>query len=310
MSNDLQKMFQAQADFNKNFFDNAKLPQAERERLTMVFAASLQKEVGNLLEGVNFRQHRLIDKQPVISTILHEGVDAWRYILAIMNLWGVTPEDFNEAFADRDLFLRMRHEKESQPWDGRPVLIVDLDDVVTPFRHDCTEWVKARHPDAVDETSTAYYSISAHFYDEYIKDRMLKVQGVIPEYIEALNKLRDMGIWIHLLTARPKENLTVKYDTYAWLETSGLQFDRVSFSPEKYLWVAGTDYFKQGCVLGAVDDSPKHASEYGTHDVKCLVPGTPYNADIKLNKNIFRCETADQFFQEAQKLLQNWKTQV
>jgi len=296
-------MFAAQSDFNNNFFDNAELTQEERERLTMVFAASLQKEVGSLLDGVNFRQHRLIDKKPVLSTILHEGVDAWRYVLAIMNLWGITPEEFGEAFDDRDLFLRMRHEKESVAWDGRPVLIVDLDDVVTPFRHDCTEWVKAHHADAVDETSTAYYSIPAHLYDEYIKDRMLKVQGVIPEYIKAVNELREMGLWIHLLTARPKENLTVKYDTYAWLKSSGLQFDRVSFSPEKYLWVAGTDYFKQRAVVAAVDDSPKHAMEYATHGLKCIVPGTPYNEDISTHRNILRCDDAEAFKSRIEELL-------
>ncbi|MBT7914484.1 hypothetical protein HN588_11295 [Candidatus Bathyarchaeota archaeon] len=303
MSNDLQRMFTAQAEFNDNFFDNTELTQAERERLTMVFAASLQKEVGNLLDGVNFRQHRLIDKQPVLSTILHEGVDAWRYILAIMNLWDITPEAFDEAFDDRDLFLRMRHEKESMAWDGRPVLIVDLDDVVTPFRHDCTEWVKQRHPDVIDETSTAYYSIPAHLYSKYIEDRMLKVQGVIPEYIKAVNEIREMGVWIHLLTARPKENLTVKYDTYAWLASSGLQFDRVSFSPEKYLWVAGTDYYKQSAVVAAVDDSPKHAMEYATHGLKCIVPGTPYNEDISTHSNILRCNDADAFKFRIEELL-------
>lgn len=307
MSNDLQEMFESQKSFNSNFFQNDSLSQAERERLTMVFTASLQKEVGSLLEGVNFRQHRLVDKSPILSTILHEGVDAWRYILAIMNLWGITPDQFAEAFEDRDLFLRMRHEKESKPWDGRPVFIVDMDDVITPFRHDCTAWVKERHPESVDETSTAYYSISSDLYEEYIDNRMLKCQGVIPDYIEALNKIRDMGVWIHLLTARPKENLTVKYDTYAWLASSGLNFDRVSFSPEKYLWVASTDYFKQGAVLGAVDDSPKHASEYGSHGIKCLVPGTSYNENIEFSPNIFRCESADQFFAESEKLIRQWK---
>jgi len=295
MKTDLERMFKQQSDFNKLFFDVGSLSQSERERLTMVFATSLQKEMGELLEGVNYRQHRLSDKEPDRGTILHEGVDVWRYLIGIMNLWGITPTEFQSAYEDRDLFLRMRHEKESVEWDGRPVLIVDMDDVLTNFRHDCTAWAHEAHPGVVNDNDTSYYSIPEALYREFIDLRLMKTLSPIQDFVDAINQLHEDGIWIHILTARPASNLILKYDTYAWLYSSGIKFDRVSFSSEKYLWLAQTEYFKQGKVLAAIDDSPKHAREYAQHDVICLVPLNTHNADVEESENLLLCEDAEHF---------------
>jgi len=292
---DLAGMFDLQASFNKLFFDASSMTQAEREHLTMVFASSLQKEVGDLLEGINYRQHRLVNKDPDRGVILHESVDVWRYLIGIMNLWEITPEEFISAYDDRDRFLQMRHEKESVEWDGRPVLIVDMDDVLTNFRHDCTAWAHEAHPGVVDDNDTSYYSIPETLYREFIDLRMMKTLSPIQDYVDAINTLHDDGIWIHILTARPASNLILKYDTYTWLHSTGLKFDRVSFSSEKYLWLAQTEYFKQGKVIAAVDDSPKHAREYEQHGVPCLVPLNVHNATIEESENLILCEDAEHF---------------
>jgi len=299
----LKSMFSDQAAFNENFFKSESLTTAEREHLTMVFAASLQKEIGHLLDGVNFRQHRLIDKDPKVDIILHEAVDAWRYLVGIMNLWDIDPDTFQEAWADRDLFLQMRHEKESEPWVGQPVLIVDIDDVVSSFRDDCTRWAKEAFPGQVDDDDHSYYSLTQEQYGAYVQARQLKCQGVIQPYVDAVNKLYDMGVWIHLLTARPKEELTIKYDTYAWLKNSGLKFNRVSFDSEKFLWVARTDYYKKGRVIAAVDDSPKHAGEYAMHGLPCLVPTAVHNAKLETGNGIYICQSADEMFDYAVKFM-------
>jgi len=255
--------------------------------------------VGDMLEGINYRQHRMEDKEPDRGVILHESVDVWRYLIAIMNLWGITPDEFQSAYDDRDLFLRMRHEKESVEWDGRPVLIVDVDDVLTNFRADCTAWALEAHPGAVDENSTSYYSIPEELYREFIELRKMKTLSPLQEYVDAINELHDDGIWIHILTARPESNLILKYDTYAWLHNAGLKFDRVSFSSEKYLWLAQTEYFKQDRVIAAVDDSPKHAREYSQHGITCLVPINVHNFNVEENDNLVLCQDSAIFLNQA-----------
>jgi hypothetical protein len=292
---DLAGMFDLQASFNKLFFDASSMTQAEREHLTMVFASSLQKEVGDLLEGINYRQHRLADKEPDRGVILHESVDVWRYLIGIMNLWDITPAEFKSAYDDRDLFLRMRHEKESVEWDGRPVLIVDMDDVLTNFRADCTAWAHEAHPGVVDDNDTSYYSIPEELYREFIELRKMKTLSPIQSYVDAINALHDSGVWIHILTARPESNLILKYDSYTWLRSAGVKFDRVSFSSEKYLWLAQTEYYKQGKVIAAVDDSPKHAFEYAQHGVTCLVPVNVSNFSIEEGVSLILCKDSEAF---------------
>ena len=297
MSSDLQQMFTDQSSFSERFFDSSSLTQEERERLTMVFATSLQKEVGSLLDGINYRQHRTADKDPSLSTILHEGIDVWRYLIGIMNLWGITPEQFQEAFDDRDLFLRMRHDREAVLWNGEPVLIVDMDDVLTDFRQNCTEWAHQNFPGCVNEDTSVYYNIPQEVYQAFIDARLMRELGCLRGYVDAINSLYDQGMWIHILTARIESDLTLKYDTYAWLDRVGAKFHRVSFSQEKYLWLAQTDYYRQGRVLAAVDDSPKHAQEYAQHGVSCLVPANPYNADMPFSRHIFRCVNSQVFLE-------------
>jgi hypothetical protein len=299
------QMFERQKEFSENFFNHESLTEDERERLTLHFAASLQKEVGDILSGVNYRHHRPTDKAPEIGKIVHESVDAFRYLLAILNVWGVTAEDFEDAFDVRDLHLNFRHDHEKTVWEGQPVIVFDVDDVLTPFRLSCTEWVEREMNVKIDPDSTMYYSITEEMYMSFIENRQLRDMPTKPGMVEVVNRLYDEGYWIQLLTARPKEHLVCKYDTIAWLEHVGLKCHRVSFTPEKYLWLARTDYFEKGQVVCAVDDSAKHALEYAKHGIPTLSPRTPSNGELEGVKNIQMYDEAEELYAMITNLIKN-----
>jgi len=302
MKDTFKEMLLKQKRFSENFIDHENLTQEDREKLTLQFSASLQKEVGDILDGVNYRHHRAKDESPELSKILHESVDAFRYLLAILNTWGITHDDFEDAFSVRDLHLNTRFNKEQVKWEGQPVIIVDVDDVLTPFKDECTRWVKANTDFVPDEDSTAYYSITEEMYMKFIEARRLKSMRTNISIVETINKLYDEGYWIHLLTARPADLLVCKYDTYAWLEKSGIKCHRISFSPEKYLWLARTDYYKSEKVVCAIDDSPKHATEYAKHGVHTLSPRTSVNADLENVENVTMYDTADGLYNFVKRL--------
>ena len=98
--------------------------------------------------------------------------------------------------------------------------------------------------------------------------------------------MREKGYWIHILTARPEDNLQCMYDTYEWLESNGVPFDNIDFSSEKFRWCANSEYYDSGLIKFAIDDSPKHAREYSSHGIKCLVPEKTYNQDVWNIENI------------------------
>jgi phosphoglycolate phosphatase-like HAD superfamily hydrolase len=249
-----------------------------------------------MISGINFKDHKGSRIEIDVDKILYESVDAFRYIIAIMNLWGITYDQFVDAFDDKDLYLRTRHRLERNEWDGRPVLIVDMDDVIVEFRDGFISWLRERHDIHVDPDCKEYYTTTAvkakglnpeKVFFDFISERQLRELHPVGDMIQILNQLHDQGYWIQLLTARPEENLLCCYDTYLWLEQSGLKYDRLDFSGEKYRWLAQSEYYDTGAIVCAIDDSPKHSAEYAKHGISVLSPEMPYNVELSYVENVF-----------------------
>ena len=146
----------------------------------------------------------------------------------------------------------------------------------------------------INADSTSYYSskeVKEHGYspevvfEEFIANNELLSIPVINQMVEFLKLATNDNIYIQLLTSRPESNLKCKYQTYTWLRNNNIPFDSIGFAAEKYIWVAKKKFYLSGNLLAAIDDSPKHAMEYATHDITVLVPKTAYNKDIQ-HKNI------------------------
>lgn len=280
----LDNAFEAQKNFSNKFFDASELSESEKEEKTKEFALALHSEVSSLIQGINFKGHT--QKHDVSkSKIVYEGIDVFRYLLAIMNLWEVSPDEFMSHFWSKDNFLKMRHDHDQNVWSGQPVVIVDIDDVIAEFRKSFVSWLSEIGVN-VDEQSPEYFFTEAFkhlgissstVFDEFISKRRLLDLKKNVKMINTVNELYRTGFWVHLLTARPEENMTCRYDTYSWLKQSGVKFHKVSFSPEKFLWLSKTEYQTSGKVVCAIDDSEKHALEYAKHHIKVFCPTKSYN---------------------------------
>ena len=295
MKTDLSKLFQTQKSFNDLLFNSEKMSQRDKEELTKSLSLALHAEISSMISGVNFKDHKESRIDIDVNKILYESVDAFRYIIAIMNLWGISHSQFASAFDDKDLYLRASHRLERNIWDGQPVLIVDIDDVIVEFRDGFIEWLRDRHDVHVDPDCSEYYTSSAvkakglnpeRVFSDFISERQLRNLSSVDGMVDVLNKLHDKGYWIQLLTARPEENLLCCYDTYSWVEKSGLKYDRLDFSGEKYRWLAQSEYYDTGSIVCAIDDSPKHSAEYAKHGVKVLSPIQPYNLELESLENV------------------------
>ena len=70
------------------------------------------------------------------------------------------------------------------------------------------------------------------------------------------------------------------YNTYQWLEKYNFRYDDIAFSSEKFRWCAKSKYYDSRSIAFAIDDSPKHASEYAKHGIRVKVPVKSYNKSI------------------------------
>ena len=263
----------------------------ELERHTQELALCAHAELSSLVAATSYRKHHKADLRNEIdkSTLLYESVDVIRYVMAIMNLWDIKADDFETAFCEKDIYLNTRRRIDKQVWYRQPVAIVDMDDVITNFRCGFAEWLRTVYKINADVESPEYYFIDAlkdsghnpeRIFETFIECSGFKILNPVKGAKQFLQKLKEQGYWIHLLTARPDDNLTCLYNTYSWLNKHEMPFDDISFATEKFRWCAQSKYYDSDSIKFAIDDSPKHATEYVTHGIKCWVPSKSYNNNL------------------------------
>jgi len=305
----IKKLLRKQKEFSDFFFDSSTFTDEQREEMTKSFALAIHAEVGDLVSSINFKDHHANRKTPDREKILYESIDVLRYLLAIMNVWGYKPEEVKSAFNDKDVFLHLRHKSETAEWDGRPVLIVDVDDVIAEFRKCFFEWLRGVHGIDIPDGYPEYYASTPlkekglnpeSVFKDFISDREMRNLSVIPGFVDVLNKARKMGFWVQLLTARPDQNLICLYDTYHWLNENQIPFDGVSFSVEKYKWIVQSKFY--GHVAACIDDSSKHASEYSMHGLLVFSPRLEYNTSLSGLKGVTLYDTTEQLLENLTNL--------
>jgi len=291
----IKDLFRLQRKFNDIFYDMEDLKIGEREDITKSLTLALHTEVSSLISAINFKDHRQNKKHVDDNKILFESVDIFRYLISILNIWEISPERFEDAFLDKDLFLHTRYRLNSNKWSGQKVIIVDLDDVISKFRDGFLRWLSETHNIIVDSQSKEYYTTTEiklvglnpeKMFLDFINERGLKSLDVDQGMIDVVNSFHEEGYWIHILTARPEENLVCHYDTFYWIEKSGLKYDRLDFSSEKYKWCTQSDYFDGGQIVCAIDDSAKHAAEYAKHGIPVFLPSKNYNTEVHDMENV------------------------
>ena len=294
---ELKDILGRQRNFSDLFFDSKAFTNAEREQMTKSFALELHSEVSDLVSSINFKEHRANKKMPDKTKILYEGIDVLRYLMAIMNVWEITPDEIEDAFNDKDAYLHFRQTMSQRHWDGRPVAILDMDDVLAGFRWSFFEWLARTRGIVISHDCPEYYAASAaaamgqnteQLFKDFIAERQLRDIVIDKHAVEFTRQLRARGYWIQILTARPADNPLCLFDTARWLQSSGIEFDDVAFSGEKFRWIAQSQFPRD--IAFCVDDSPKHAAEYASHGLKTFSPIHPYNKALFKQEGVFMVE--------------------
>lgn len=299
----MKLMWDAQRAYSEKLYDVDSMDDDARDVKTREFALALHHEVSKLVSAVNFRGHHRARVEPNRTRVLYEAVDAIRYAMAICNLWDFNDKDFSDAWCDKDAFLNMQHTLQQRTWSGEPVVIVDIDDVIAEFRQGFSSWLMRRHGIHVDPNCSEYYFIeslvgtnmsSLELYEQFVSERNM-VDLEPSDAVEAINRLSRADVWVQLVTARPRDNLPCRYDTYHWLRDSGVCFDGIAFTGEKLAWVTHSRFHTSGRVACAVDDGPSHVISYATHGMRTLMPIKSYNEHIS-HENVVPYRTGDELY--------------
>ena len=290
---EFKKLFNLQKSFSEACFSSEGLSESEKIEKHKTFCLALHDEATQLANAVHFKDHRQVTSSTDRQKILYESIDVIRYALATLNLWNFSDSEVLDAFLSRDLHLWDKKKKPITSWKDQPVVIVDVDDVIAKFREGFFGWLNENFGlTLTPEHPEYYYSGPAgnitgeEAFAQFIEQGGFLELPVSKNLKNALSQMRSNGIWVQLLTARPSDNLKCLYDTYMWLDHAGIEYDNISFSFEKYRWLSDKPFYNKGKVICAIDDSPKHASEYASQGISVLVPKRTYNKEVWNNNNI------------------------
>lgn len=290
----VKKLFEDQNYFSKMIGTVCNTSE-DLDNFTKTLSLALHKEVSDLVSATNYRSHTDDSMVPDADKILFESVDVIRYAVAIMNAWSITPEKFQKAWILKDKYLSLSRKIEGNTWKGEKVAIVDMDDVLCEFRVGFSNWLNKNYSVITDVESKEYYFINA------LEKAGINPEGIFLKFvsedgfsslkpasgaIDFIKSLQEKGYFIHILTARPGDNLRCLYNTLDWLDSNNVCFDKVSFSSEKLRWCMQSEYWSSGAIEFAIDDSPKHAAEYAKHDIRVLLPRKTYNTEVQSLSNV------------------------
>jgi hypothetical protein len=273
------------------------LTKSEIETHTQQLALCAHAELSALVNATNFKKHHGNLEKVDRDNILFESIDVLRYIQAIQNLWDITPEEVESAFIAKDAYLNARKRIQDNPWKGQPVIIVDMDDVIVDFRTGFADWLNKTYGIYVDVESKEYYFITAleksdvnpeEVFSRFVSEGGFAKLNPNVGAVSFMKKLKEMGYWIQILTARPEEDLRCMYDTYQWLDKHNVPYDDAGFSTEKFRWCAKSKYYNKKAIAFAIDDSPKHAEEYAKHGIRVKVPVKSYNKHINQEVDYYK----------------------
>jgi len=110
-----------------------------------------------------------------------------------------------------------------------------------------------------------------------------------PEGITALNKIKEAGHEIHIITSRGPE---IRDTTKRWLKKHGVKYDTLTltghtnkYEPAQKLKL---DYF--------VEDNPRHANSVAELGVSVFVPEYPWNRHKEMHENATRIKSCSGIF--------------
>jgi hypothetical protein len=280
---DLARLFRMQSEYQHKL---RQITDDNRSDEMRKLCLALHAEVTDLSRCINIRPHGE-DNTINRDRILYDAVDVVRYTIAILNNWGFDSEHFLKAYTEKDAYLQVSHKYDQNVYAGQPVVICDMDDVLTEFRDGYYKWVAETYGIKTDPNTTQYYMVDEFSeigvnpedaFRRFISEGGMYDLDAVPGSAMMIHKLVEAGFWVHILTARPDEDPACKYSTYMWLSEVGVPCHKLSFGPEKYRWLVQSGYGDR--VVCAIDDSSKHVAEYVKHNIRVLCPRKTYNGDL------------------------------
>ncbi len=274
---------------------------AKKNSLHMDYALGLFNNATKLLNEYQWNSYLIERKDVNIHNIAEHAGDVLKYIVSLMLLHGIKPEDFINIFIDKYGVTEVKvRGKNIELSILTKIIAFDIDGVLADYSSAFIDYIRIKKElsDDVKIIHNEYHfaSILPDFtYEEeselaasFVNEGNLRHLPCYEGAKELLRTLRSMGYKIVLITARPYKRFRRMYDdTMYWLNNNGIVCDKIIWNDNKAdaiqsLYPAYTDYF--------VEDRDKHVLEVSSLGVNVILIDKLYNRTLANSKRITRID--------------------
>lgn len=236
-------------------------------------------EGDELLRTTSWKKHRRArnSRAPNREHRLEELVDMFKLWLTLVQSLGYSDEEVRQAFWRKSMVVRHRHSEEFVLRElDRPAVVVDIDNVICDYTTGFCTWIINRAPLFAKAAQTimaerrwfgkaADFGMSEAewqgFKHEFRSRGHKRYLPTMPGAKPFLDRLRDAGYYIVLLTSRPIDRYpNIFTDTLFWLRDNDLTFDWVWWALDKKECLIENQAVKW--IRFAVDDDPKYVEQF------------------------------------------------
>jgi len=291
----LSKMWETQLKFNKNFFDPGKLTLEQKQQRTKDTILYLQSELNELLNEINFKEHRRT-KEVREDKLIEELIDVQKYVFCLAQIWNIKPDKYYNEFERKSLVVAQRYlqEMKLKLLEDKNVVGVDLDNVLCDWNSSFIKFVK-QHGFVITEnelnlnsfknlTNEKFKELKHKFRLSGLKKKLRVCDGAK----ELTHTLKKLKYTIIILSARPvKSYPTLFADTIEWLNNNDIKYDAVYFDDNKNNTIVkefpGMKFF--------VEDTLDYANSIAKKGYKMFLLNKNYNSEGLTHKNVVRVNT-------------------
>lgn len=270
---DLGAIWTEQAEQQALFHDMATMAQPEREALAKELLLGLHEEVGELQRLLDQSRYHILKRgtAPAEVQVAESGVDVMKYLVSLMLLFRVKPEQFMEEFRRKTSVVAQKWQWQLANMKGMELLLCDLDDCVAAWRAAFRAWamrqgIDIRHghmnDPSLEPLKEAFYANGG-----------FRTLEQLPGAVAVLNAWRskatiDDSRRLVMVTARPyKRHRRVYADTLEWCREVGLQFDHILFESDK---AEAVRQVQPARVVAFIEDRGRHALEVAATGVQVM----------------------------------------
>lgn len=300
----LKKMLQTQIDFQKLIgIDYNNMTEEKKQQLTEKFILYAISELNELLQEINFKDHRE-KKDILVANIREEIIDSLKYVLTIPTFWGIDADELALEFDKKSEVVLQRYKQEMKLKliHDRNIVALDVDGVLSDYPACWVTFINENYGTNLKTLSDAKQRFALSAY-ETIKHayRASGYKATIPAKpfaSEFTHELKKRGYTIVLLTARPYDRYANMFtDLITWAKNNDIVYDAIIFGKEKHLAVV-TRFSKMKFM---VEDSYEAAMEIMKQGYKVYLCETEENSHKAYHKDITRVKNLKEILDDLDK---------